>query len=61
MDTPSNELAAKMFDIVDAYMASTRQTGWTWKSAIKYIQDHWNDPDFNVDYNKVLELEQSYE
>ena len=50
IDKPSYNEAAKMFDIVDSYLCKTRNIGWEWDEAVKYIQEHWNDPEFNIDY-----------
>ena len=47
--------AAKMFDIVDSYLCEIRNIGWEWDEAVKYIQEHWNDTQFNIDYEKNLD------
>lgn len=56
IDKPSYNEAAKMFDIVDSYLCETNHTGWEWDEVVKYIQEHWNDPDFNVDYENCLNV-----
>ena len=53
IDKPSYNEAAKMFDIVDSYLCETRNIGWEWDEAVKYIQEHWNDPEFNLDYKNI--------
>lgn len=55
-NVPSYNEAAKMFDIVDSYLCETHNKGWEWNEAVKYIQEHWNDEEFNVDYelNNVI-------
>lgn len=53
-DVPSFNEAAKMFDIVDAYLSSVRMKGWEWTDAIRFIQEHWNDSEFDVDYINQL-------
>lgn len=50
IDKPSYNEASKMFDIVDSYLCKTRNIGWEWDEAVKYIQEHWNDTEFNIDY-----------
>lgn len=52
---PSYNEAAKMFDIVDSYLCKVHNEGWEWDEAVKYIQEHWNDEDFNVDYENCLD------
>ena len=54
-DKPSYNEAAKMFDIVDSYLYETHLVGWEWDEAVKYIQEHWNDEEFNVDYENCLD------
>ena len=53
-DKPSYNEAAKMFDIVDSYLGEIRNIGWRWDEAVKYIQEHWNDTEFNIDYENYL-------
>ena len=55
IDKPSYNEAAKMFDIVDSYLCETRNIGWEWDEVVKYIQEHWNDPEFNIDYGNCLD------
>lgn len=50
---PTYNEAAKMFDLCDAYQCSTRLDGWTWDEAVKFIQEHWNDDDYNIDYENM--------
>lgn len=50
MDKPSYNEAAKMFDIVNAYLCKIYPTGWEWDEAVEYIQKHWNDEEFNANY-----------
>ena len=57
MDKPSYNEAAKMFNIVDSYLCETRNIGWEWDEAVEYIQEHWNDLEFNVDYENCLDRE----
>lgn len=47
---PSYNECAKMWDICDKYHCRSHQSGWTWDEAIKFIQEHWNDACFNIDY-----------
>lgn len=54
-DKPSYNEAAKMFDIVDSYLCKVHSVGWEWNEAVKYIQEHWNDEEFNVDYKNCLD------
>lgn len=54
-DKPSYNEAAKMFDIVDSYLCEIHNIGWEWDEAVKYIQEHWNDKEFNVDYENCLD------
>lgn len=51
---PSIQECCKMFDIVDAYLCSVKEEGWTWEGAAQYIQEHWEDEDFNVNYNNII-------
>ena len=44
-----------MFDIVDSYLWKVRSVGWEWDEAVKYMQEHWNDEEFNVDYENCLD------
>ena len=53
---PSYNEAAKMFDIVDSYLCEVHNKGWGWEEAVEYIQEHWNDEEFNVDYKNCLEI-----
>lgn len=53
---PSYNEAAKMFDIVDSYLCEVYNKGWEWDEAVEYIQEHWNDEEFNVDYKNCLEI-----
>lgn len=53
MDKPSYNEAAKMFDIVDSYLCKIRNIGWEWNEVVKYIQEHWNDVEFNIDYENL--------
>lgn len=55
MNKPTYNEAAKMFDIVNAYLCETRLTGWEWDKAVEYIQTHWNDDEFNIDYEHEIE------
>lgn len=55
VDKPSYNEAAKMFDIVDSYLCEIRNIGWQWDDAVKYIQEHWNDIEFNIDYKNCLD------
>lgn len=55
MNKPSFNEAAKMWDLCDSYACESHRSGWTWKDAVKYIQDHWDDEEFNVDYEHVIE------
>lgn len=55
MNKPTYNEAAKMFDIVNAYICETRLTGWEWDEAVEYIQSHWNDDEFNIDYEREIE------
>ena len=50
IDKPSYNEAAKIFDIVDSYLCEIHNIGWKWDEAVKYIQQHFNDEEFNVDY-----------
>lgn len=52
---PSYNEAAKMFDIVDSYLCKVHHVGWEWDEAVNYIQEHWNDEKFNVDYENYLD------
>lgn len=54
-EVPTFNEAAKMWDLCDAYSCLTQNEGWTWEGAVKYIQKYWNDKDFNVDYEKLIE------
>lgn len=47
--------AAKMFDIVDSYLCEVHSVGWEQDEAVKYIQEHQNDEEFNVDYENCLD------
>ena len=53
---PSYNEAAKMFDIVDSYLCEVHNKGWEWDEAVEYIQEHWNDEEFNIDYKNCLEI-----
>lgn len=55
VNKPSYNEAAKMFDIVNAYLCEAYRIGWEWDEAVEYIQEHWDDAEFNVDYEKCLE------
>lgn len=55
VNIPSYNEAAKMFDIVDSYLCEIRNIGLEWDEAVKYIQEHWNDTQFNIDYEKCLD------
>lgn len=55
VNKPSYNEAAKMFDIVNAYLCEVFNIGWEWDEAVEYIQEHWDDAEFNVDYEKCLE------
>ena len=55
MNKPSYNEAAKMFDIVDSYLCKVRNEGWEWDEAVEYIQEHWNDEEFNVDYKDRID------
>lgn len=55
-DKPSYNEAAKMFDIVDEYLCKTRNIGWEWDEAVQYIQEHWDDAEFNIDYENNLDI-----
>lgn len=57
IDKPSYNEAAKIFNIVDSYLCETHNIGWEWDEAIEYIQEHWNYPEFNVDYENCLDRE----
>ena len=57
-DKPSYNEAAKMFDIVDSYLCETHIVGWECDEAVKYIQQHQNDKEFNVDYENCLDRQQ---
>ena len=50
---PSYNEAAKMFNIVDSYLCEVRNKGWEWNEAVEYIQEHWNDEEFNVNYKNI--------
>lgn len=39
MNKPSYNEAAKMFDIVNAYLCKIYPTGWEWDEAVEYIQN----------------------
>ena len=53
MDKHSYNEAAKMFNIVDSYLCKVHNKGWEWDEAVEYIQEHWNDEEFNVDYKNI--------
>lgn len=53
INIPSYNEAAKMFNIVDSYLCKVRNKGWEWNEAVEYIQEHWNDAEFNVDYKNI--------
>jgi len=55
MNIPTDNEICKMFDIADAYLSETRLQGWTWKGAIKFFKEHWNDEEFNVDYLNIID------
>lgn len=57
MSKPTYNEAAKMFDIVNAYLCETRLTGWEWDKAVEYIQTRWDDDEFNIDYKNELKNE----
>lgn len=61
LDKPSYNEAAKMFDIVDSYLCEIRNIGWQWDEAVKYIQEHWNDTEFNIDYFINIEKDKLYQ
>lgn len=44
---PTPEEAAKIWDICDEYSVSVRTQGWTWKEAVNFIIEHWDDEEFN--------------
>lgn len=54
MDKPSYNEAAKMFDIVDSYLCKTHNIGWD--EVVKYIQEHCDDTEFNIDYENNLDI-----
>lgn len=43
MSKPTYNEAAKMFDIVNAYLCEVFNIGWEWDEAVEYIQEHWDD------------------
>ena len=53
INIPSYNEAAKMFNIVDSYLCKVRNKGWEWNEAVEYIQEHWNDAEFNIDYKNI--------
>lgn len=53
---PTFNEAAKMWDLCDAYASTIIREGWTWEGAVKYIQAHWNDEEYNIDYENDLEV-----
>ena len=53
INIPSYNEAAKMFNIVDSYLCEVHNKGWEWDEAVEYIQEHWNDEEFNVDYKNI--------
>ena len=55
-DKSSYNEVAKMFDIVDSYLCEIHNIGWKWDEAVKYIQQHFNDEEFNVDYENCLDI-----
>lgn len=54
---PSYNEAAKMFDIVNTYLCEVQTIGWEWDEAVEYIQEHWNDIGFNMNYKECLNYE----
>lgn len=53
INIPSYNEAAKMFNIVDSYLCKVRNKGWEWNEAVEYIQEHWNNEEFNIDYKNI--------